>query len=209
MGSLGCERNAIIDHHPSSQRSRRRRAIKEAKTAETAVDVSKLVSQTKNVLNYNKIKPFFQTIYHQVIKGPITETIRSFKKQWENLLENVGSALIGPQLAADGVGVVPSGRVIGIDEESARSVRFSMNQAVDGVAGKRTSQAVADKVVKTDIDIIAERANKAGLDLTPKTCPYKQLGRKGKKKLKIEQLLRKNGRDYNGIKDLLHVEMQA
>jgi hypothetical protein len=55
-------------------------AIKGAKAAETAVDVSKLVSQTKNVLNYNKIKPFFQTIYHQVIKGPITETIRSFKK---------------------------------------------------------------------------------------------------------------------------------
>ncbi|GCD84239.1 hypothetical protein PTHTG4_33040 [Parageobacillus thermoglucosidasius] len=61
--------------------------IKGAKAAETAVDVSKLVSQTKNVLNYNKIKPFFQTIYHQVIKGPITETIRSFKKQWENFLK--------------------------------------------------------------------------------------------------------------------------
>ncbi|AEH49407.1 pre-toxin TG domain-containing protein [Parageobacillus thermoglucosidasius] len=112
--------------------------IKGAKAAETAVDVSKLVSQTKNVLNYNKIKPFFQTIYHQVIKGPITETIRSFKKQWENFLKNVGSVLIGPQLAADGVGVVPSGRVIGIVDESANSVRFSMSQAGDGVIGKGT-----------------------------------------------------------------------
>ncbi|WP_370468116.1 pre-toxin TG domain-containing protein [Parageobacillus thermoglucosidasius] len=184
-------------------------AVKGAKAAETAVDVSKLVSQTKNVLNYNKIKGALQTIYYQVIKGPITATIRSFKQQLDNFLKNVGSVLRGPQLAADGVGVVPSGRMIGIAEESASSVRISMNQAVDGVVGKRTSQAVADKVVKTDIDIIAERTNKAGLDLTPKTCPYKQLGRKGKKKLKIEQLLRKNGRDYNGIKDLLHVEMQA
>jgi hypothetical protein len=113
-------------------------AIKGAKAAETAVDVSKLVSQTKNVLNYNKIKPFFQTIYHQVIKGPITETIRSFKKQWENFLENVGSVLMGPQLAIDGVGAVPSGRMIGIAEESASSVRILMSQAGDGVIGKGT-----------------------------------------------------------------------
>ncbi|QSB49574.1 pre-toxin TG domain-containing protein [Parageobacillus toebii] len=115
-------------------------AIKGAKAAETAVDVSKLVSQTKNVLNYNKIKPFFQTIYHQVIKGPITETIRSFKKQWENFRENVGSVLHGPQLAADGVEVVPSGQVIGIAEESASSVRFSMSQ-VGGEVGKGTEDA--------------------------------------------------------------------
>jgi hypothetical protein len=39
-------------------------SIKGAKTVETAVDVSKWISKTKNVLNYNKIKPFFQTIYH-------------------------------------------------------------------------------------------------------------------------------------------------
>ncbi|MBY6270384.1 pre-toxin TG domain-containing protein, partial [Parageobacillus thermoglucosidasius] len=118
--------------------------IKGAKAAETAVDVSKVVSQTKNVLNYNKIKPFFQTIYHQVIKGPITETIRSFKHQWENFFENVGSVLQGPQLAADGVGVVPSGRVIGIVDESANSVRFSMSQAGDGVIGKGTGGVAKD-----------------------------------------------------------------
>ncbi|BDG47776.1 pre-toxin TG domain-containing protein [Parageobacillus sp. KH3-4] len=152
--------------------------IKGAKAAETAVDVSKLVSQTKNVLNYNKIKPFFQTIYHQVIKGPITETIRSFKQQWENFHENVGSVLQGPRLAADGVGVVPSGRVIGIAEESASSVRFSMSQAVDGVVDK--GNAVGDKVVKNEADIIAERAK--NLDLTPRETPYKIMG---SKKMKI------------------------
>ncbi len=70
--------------------------IKGAKAAGTAADVSKWISKTKNVLNYDKIKSFFQTIYHQVIKGPIIETIRSFKKQWENLLKNVGSVLQGP-----------------------------------------------------------------------------------------------------------------
>ncbi|MBY6278401.1 MAG: hypothetical protein CWE10_20080, partial [Symbiobacterium thermophilum] len=67
--------------------------IKGVKTVETAVDVSKWISKTKNVLNVDKIKGAFQTIYYQVIKGPITETIRSFKKQWEQLLENVGSVL--------------------------------------------------------------------------------------------------------------------
>jgi uncharacterized protein YukE len=65
--------------------------IKGAKAAGTAADVSKWISKTKNVLNYDKIKSFFQTIYHQVIKGPITETIRSFKKQWDNLLSSVSS----------------------------------------------------------------------------------------------------------------------
>jgi hypothetical protein len=76
--------------------------IKGAKAAGTATDISKWISKTKNVLNYDKIKLFLQTIYHQVIKGPITETIRSFKKQWENLLENVGSVLQGPQPALAG-----------------------------------------------------------------------------------------------------------
>jgi hypothetical protein len=113
-------------------------AIKGAKAAETAADVSKLVSQTKNVLNYNKIKPFFQTIYHQVIKETITETIRSFKKQWENFRENVGSVLQGSRLAVDGVGAVSNGRMIGIVDESANSVRISMSQAGDGVIGKGT-----------------------------------------------------------------------
>ncbi|GCD81248.1 hypothetical protein PTHTG4_03100 [Parageobacillus thermoglucosidasius] len=110
--------------------------IKGAKAAETAADVSKWISKTRNVLNVNKIKGALQTIYHQVIKGPITETIRSFKHQWENFLENVGSVLQGPQLAADGVEVVPSGRMIGIAEESASSVRVSMSQAGDEVVGK-------------------------------------------------------------------------
>ncbi|MED4968971.1 RNase A-like domain-containing protein [Parageobacillus toebii] len=113
-------------------------AIKGAKAAETAVDVSKWISKTRNVLNVNKIKGALQTIYHQVIKGPITETIRSFKKQWENFLENVGSVLQGSQLAIEGVGVVPSGRMIGIAEESASSVRISMSQAEDEVVGKGT-----------------------------------------------------------------------
>jgi hypothetical protein len=121
-------------------------AVKGAKAAETAVDVSKLVSQTKNVLNYNKIKLFFQTNYHQVIKGPITETIRSFKQQWKQFLENVGSVLQGPQLAVEGVGVAPSGRMIGIAEESASSVRISMSQAGDEVVGKGTGKTVNDLI---------------------------------------------------------------
>jgi Pre-toxin TG len=74
------------------------------KAAGTAVDVSKLVSQTKHVLRYDKIMTVLQAVYRQVVKAPITQTIRSFKKQWENLLENVGSVLQGPQPALAGIG---------------------------------------------------------------------------------------------------------
>ena len=78
--------------------------IKGVKAAGTAADVSEWISKTKNVLNVDKIKGALQTIYHQVIKGPITATIRSFKQQWEQLLENIGSVLMGPQPALAGVG---------------------------------------------------------------------------------------------------------
>jgi hypothetical protein len=116
-------------------------AIKGAKAAETAADVSKWISKTRNVLNVNKIKGALQTIYYQVIKGPITATIRSFKQQLDNFLKNVGSVLMGPELAIDGVGAVPSGRMIGIAEESASSVRISMSQ-VGGEVGKEAGGAV-------------------------------------------------------------------
>ena len=41
-----------------------------------------------------------------------------------------------PSRHEDGLGVVPSGRMIGIAEESASSVRVSMSQAGDEVVGK-------------------------------------------------------------------------
>jgi uncharacterized protein YukE len=113
--------------------------IKGAKAVETAVDVSKLVSQTKHVLRYDKIMPAFQAVYHQVVKTPITNTIRSFKKQWYDLLDSVRSVQWQPALA--GVGPVPRGWMKETVEESASSVRFSMSQAGDGVIGKGTEDA--------------------------------------------------------------------
>jgi uncharacterized protein YukE len=65
--------------------------IKGAKAAGTAADVSKLVSQVKYVFRYDKIMPALQAVYRQVVKAPITETIRSFKKQWDDLLSSVSS----------------------------------------------------------------------------------------------------------------------
>ncbi|RDE36191.1 hypothetical protein DV713_00920, partial [Parageobacillus thermoglucosidasius] len=79
-------------------------AVKGAKAAGIAAEVSKWISKTKNVLNVNKIKGALQTIYYQVIKGPITATIRSFKQQLDNFLKNVGSVLMGPEPAVVGVG---------------------------------------------------------------------------------------------------------
>ncbi|MGG3953071.1 hypothetical protein ABEV38_08930, partial [Parageobacillus thermoglucosidasius] len=123
-------------------------AIKGAKAAGIAAEVSKWISKTKNVLNVNKIKGDLQTIYHQVIKGPITETIRSFKKQWENFLENVGSVLHlqGSRLAAAGVGAVSRGLRIGIAEESINMFRHFMikksDEAIEGMVKAEPSRVV-------------------------------------------------------------------
>jgi Pre-toxin TG len=114
-------------------------AIKGAKAAETAADVSKLVSQVKYVLRYDKIVPTLQAVYHQVVKAPITQTIRSFKKKWDDLLDSVRSVQLQRQLAIAEVGAVPGGQMIGIAEESASYVRFSMSQAGDEVIGRGTS----------------------------------------------------------------------
>ncbi|MED4906382.1 pre-toxin TG domain-containing protein [Parageobacillus thermoglucosidasius] len=115
---------------------------KGAKAAETAADVSKLISQTKYVLRYDKVMPALQTVYHQVVKAPITQTIRSFKKQWENLLENVGSVLQGPQPALAGVGG-PAPRM-GISEAEREAKGTMMNivgKNGDEVVGKGTGNA--------------------------------------------------------------------
>jgi Pre-toxin TG len=121
-------------------------AIKGAKAAETAADVSKLVSQTKNVLNYNKIKPFFQTIYHQVIKGPITETIRSFKKQWENFRENVGSVLQGPQPALAGVGGPTSRMWMSGAERGTKGTTMNIVGRTGDEVGKGAGKTVDDLI---------------------------------------------------------------
>jgi hypothetical protein len=114
--------------------------IKGTKAAGTAADISKWISKTKNVLNYDKIKLFLQTIYHQVIKGPITETIRSFKRQWENLLENVGSVLQGPQPALAG-GPAPQVWISRAEKEVKETTMNMFGKTGDEVIGKGTGNA--------------------------------------------------------------------
>ncbi|WP_420768477.1 pre-toxin TG domain-containing protein [Parageobacillus thermoglucosidasius] len=146
--------------------------IKGAKAAGIAADVSKLVSQTRHVLRYDKVMPALQAVYHQVVKAPISNTIRSFKKQWDDLLDSVRSVQLQPAFA--GIGSVSRAGVRETAEEATSSVRFSMSQAVDGVVDK--GNAVGDRVVKNE----AERAK--NLDLTPRETPYKIMG---SKKMKI------------------------
>jgi hypothetical protein len=110
--------------------------IKGTKAAETAADISKWISKTKNVFNYDKIRLFLQTIYHQVIKGPITETIRSFKKQWENLLENVGSVLQGPQPAFAGIGPARGVWMSGAEREAKETMMNIIGKTGDEMVGK-------------------------------------------------------------------------
>jgi hypothetical protein len=114
--------------------------IKGAKAAEAAVDVSKWISKTKNVLNGNKIKGALQTIYQQVIKRPITETIRSFKQQWEHLLENVGSVLMGRQPALAGISPASREWMDGAKDASLNMITKNESKAIDN--GRTVTGAV-------------------------------------------------------------------
>jgi hypothetical protein len=115
-------------------------AIKGAKAAETAADVSKLVSQTRHVLRYDKVMPALQAVYHQVVKAPITETIRSFKQQWEEFLENVGSVLMGPQPALAGIGPARGMWMSGAEREVKETTMNMIGKTEDEVVGKGTGK---------------------------------------------------------------------
>ncbi|MGG3919902.1 pre-toxin TG domain-containing protein [Parageobacillus thermoglucosidasius] len=119
-------------------------AVKGAKAAGTVAEVSKWISKTKNVLNVDKIKGAFQTIYHQVIKGPITATIRSFKKQWENFLENISSVLQGPQPALVGIGPAPRMWMSGAEKEVKETTMNMIGKTGDEVVGKGAGNLLSE-----------------------------------------------------------------
>jgi hypothetical protein len=133
--------------------------IKGVKAAGTAADVSKWISKTKNVLNVNKIKGVLQTIYHQVIKGPINATIRSFKQQWEQLPENVGSVLMEPQPALAGVGGPTSRMWMSGAERGTKGT--TMNIVGRTGASKGIGKADPDLIRKIDVDFL-DRMEAAG-----------------------------------------------
>jgi hypothetical protein len=115
--------------------------IKGAKSAGTATDVYKLVSQTKHVLRYDKVASAFQAVYRQVIKAPITKTIRSFKKQWEGLLASVRSVQWHPQLALAGIGSAPRVWMSGAEKEVKETTMNMIGRTEDGVVGKGTGKS--------------------------------------------------------------------
>jgi hypothetical protein len=119
-------------------------AIKGAKAAETAVDVSKLVSQTRHVLRYDKVMPALQAVYHQVVKAPITQTIRSFKKKWDDLLDSVRSVQLQPAFA--GIGPVSRAGVRETAEEATNTFRHFMikksDEVIEGMVKAEPSKVV-------------------------------------------------------------------
>jgi hypothetical protein len=131
--------------------------IKGAKAVETAVDVSKLVSQTKNILRYDKIIPALQAVYRQVVKAPITETIRSFKKQWEELL-----VLLQPQFAfAGGTASASHVWMREVKEEAKETTTMNIiGKTGDEVVGKDIGNFV--KVDKNKIIQTATAHKKGG-----------------------------------------------
>ncbi|BDG48942.1 pre-toxin TG domain-containing protein [Parageobacillus sp. KH3-4] len=150
--------------------------IKGAKAAGTAADVSKWISKTKNVLHYDKIKSFFQTIYHQVVKGPITETIRSFRKQWKNFLKNVGSVLQGPQPALAGIGPTRGVWISGAEKEVKETTMNIIGKTGDEVVGKGTGKPPVPTKPNGGMDegdFVNEHSKKHMYDPTKLSTPKK------------------------------------
>ncbi|MBA2874570.1 polymorphic toxin type 47 domain-containing protein [Thermaerobacillus caldiproteolyticus] len=130
-------------------------AVKGAKAAETAADVSKLVSQMKYVLRYDKIMPAFQVVYHQVVKAPITKTLQYFKKQWNDLLASVPSVQWQPALA--GIGPEPRIWMSGAEKEVKETTMNMIGKTRGEVVGKGTGNTELGKITgykfKEDVDL--------------------------------------------------------
>jgi hypothetical protein len=90
--------------------------------------------------------PALQAVYYQVVKASITQTIRSFKEQWEDLLASVRAVQWQPAFA--GIGPVSRAGVQETAKEAASSVRFSMSE-VGGEVGKGTGDAAYKGTSKT------------------------------------------------------------
>ncbi|WP_414085585.1 hypothetical protein [Geobacillus thermodenitrificans] len=109
-------------------------AIKGAKALDTASTLSKV----KHVVHGDKIKGFFQTIYHQVVKAPLTETARLFKKQWDEFVESIASVSWQPAYA----GVGPASRVwMSGSKNEVKDATFHMIKKAEGEAvGRGTNK---------------------------------------------------------------------
>ncbi|QPA32240.1 pre-toxin TG domain-containing protein [Thermaerobacillus caldiproteolyticus] len=114
-------------------------AVKGAKEAATAADVSKLVSQMKHVLRYDKMMSVFQAVYRQVVKAPITKTLQYFKKQWNDLLASVPSVQWQPALA--GIGPEPRIWMSGAEKEVKETTMNMIGKTRGEVVGKGTGNA--------------------------------------------------------------------
>jgi hypothetical protein len=106
------------------------------KGAKAAADVSKLVSQTKHVLRYDKVMPALQAVYHQVVKASTTQTVRSFKKKWDDLLDSVRSVQWQPALA--GIGPAPQVWMSEAKKEVKETTINIIGKTRDEVVGKST-----------------------------------------------------------------------
>ncbi|MED3719016.1 hypothetical protein P4518_16905, partial [Geobacillus thermodenitrificans] len=100
---------------------------------------------------------FVQTIYHQVVKAPLTETARLFKKQWDEFVESIASVSWQPAYAGD-VGLAFQG---GMNE--AKDVSLNMIKNVEGGAIGKSAKGTG-KFSKYDVGLYKEIKGVPGLD---------------------------------------------
>ncbi|WP_231559818.1 pre-toxin TG domain-containing protein [Geobacillus sp. FSL W8-0032] len=115
-----------------------------------AMEAASVLSKTKHVVRYDKIKAIFETIYQQVVKAPFAETARLFKKQWDDLVESVASTAWQPAYA----GVGPASRVwMNEARNEVKDATLHMTKKIEGEAIDRipkSSNSFAKGIGKYD-----------------------------------------------------------
>ncbi len=94
-----------------------------------AMEAASVLSKTKHVVRYDKIKAIFETIYQQVVKAPFAETARLFKKQWDDLVESVASTAWQPAYA--GVGSIFGKTIQEATKGHSNVMDFSVNRVTE------------------------------------------------------------------------------
>ncbi|MGG1158451.1 hypothetical protein ABE237_20520 [Brevibacillus formosus] len=112
------------------------------------------------------------------MKEQLKQKARKLRDDMQEGLQNLADSL-GPQLqSAEGFPIKFSNKK-DVVELAPTENQLKWRETYGGPNGQKPNQ----KPPEATNDVIEERARKAGLDLTPKPSPYKQLGNKTRKKL--------------------------
>ncbi|WP_231559882.1 pre-toxin TG domain-containing protein [Geobacillus icigianus] len=117
-------------------------AVKAAIKGAKAMEAASVLSKTKHVVRYDKIKAIFETTYQQVVKAPFAGTVRLFKKQWDELVKSVATVSRQPVYA--GAGSIFGKTIQEATKGHSNVMDFSVNRVTEKVIDD-TAENIAKK----------------------------------------------------------------